>query len=133
MRFLAFFAIVASAGSAAAQLPSWDSVVATAKSVWKKTVDAGRPLAMRIARETPERFRLAKKQAFDLVKRAQKYAAGMDLDQKRALAVELWRVRGSLDLMALLDPQTLKMFGIDVPDLNKLRNDVARSIQQLRS
>ena len=52
--------------------------------------------------------------------------------RKRALAAELWRVRGSLDLMALLDPQTLRMFGIDVPDLTKLRASVNRQLAKLR-
>jgi hypothetical protein len=51
---------------------------------------------------------------------------------EKELAAELWRVRGSLDLMALLDPQTLKMFGIDLPDLNKLRSNVNRQLSKLR-
>ena len=131
MRSLAFLAFLAVAAPSSAQLPTWDGMVATAKTAWKKTVEAGRPLAQRIAREAPERFRLARKQAEALVLQAQKYAAGMDLEHKKAIAAELWRVRGSLDLMALLDPQTLRMFGIDVPDLARLRADVARQITRL--
>ena len=117
MRLIAFLACLTLAAASRAQMPSWDSVVASAKSTWKKTVEAGRPLAQRIASEAPERFRAARRQAESLVKQAQKYANSSDLEHKKALVAELWRVRGSLDLMALLDPATLRMLGIDVPDL----------------
>ena len=113
-------------------MPSWDDVVATAKTAWKRTVEAGRPYAERIAKEAPERFRAAQKQAVGLVAQAQKIANSTDMEQKRALAAELWRVRGSLDLMSLLDPQTLHMIGIDVPDLAKLRAAVNRQLAKLR-
>jgi len=132
MRALAFLACLVVASSAGAQMPTWDSVVAGAKAAWKKTVDAGRPLAMQIAKETPERFRIAKNQAMLLVRKAEQFANSGDLQHKKELAAELWRVRGSLDLMALLDPQTLKMFGIDVPDLTKLRQSVNRQLAKLR-
>lgn len=132
MRALAFFACLIFASVASAQLPTWDGMVASAKQTWKQAVEAGRPLAQRIAKEAPERFQLAKKQAMSLVKQAQKYANSTDVQHKKAIAAELWRVRGSLDLMALLDPATLKMFGIDVPDLTKLRQDVVKQINRLR-
>ena len=132
MRRLAFLVGLLLAAGASAQMPSWDDVVATAKTAWKRTVEAGRPLAQRIAKEAPERFRLAQRQAMALVAQGQKYANSADVQQKQALAAELWRVRGSLDLMALLDPQTLHMLGIDVPDLNKLRAAVNRQLAKLR-
>lgn len=132
MRALAFLACLTVAASSNAQLPSWDDVVATAKTTWKKTVEAGRPLAQRIAKEAPERFRLAQRQAMGLVVKAQQFANSGDLKQKEALAAELWRVRGSLDLMSLLDPQTLHTLGIDVPDLTKLRASVNRQLARLR-
>ena len=133
MRSFVLFSLLAVGGAAQAQSPSWDGFVATARAAWQKTVDAGRPLAERIARETPGRFRLAKKQAMALVARAEAYAKSGDLEGKRALAAELWRVRGSLDLMAMLNPQTLKLFGIDVPDLARLRADVNRQLVKLRA
>lgn len=132
MRALAFLACLTVAASSNAQLPSWDGVVATAKAAWARTVEAGRPYAQRIAREAPERFLAAKRQATALLAQAQHYANSSDLKQKRALAAELWRVRGSLDLMSLLDPQTLHLFGIDVPDLAKLRAAVNAQLAKLR-
>ncbi|GEM_PF-5961453 len=132
MRAFALCALLAVATVSNAQLPSWDSVVATAKTAWKRTVEAGRPLAVRIAREAPERFRAARKRAEELVAQGDKYIKSGDLQHKEALAAELWRVRGSLDLMSLLDPTTLKMLGIDVPDLTKLRANVNRQLARLR-
>lgn len=132
MRALAFFLILTSAAASSAQMPTWDGIVTSAKGAWKRTVEAGRPLAQRIAKEAPQRFRLARKQAEALVQRAEKYATSGDVQHKRALAAELWRVRGSLDLMSLLDPATLRMLGIDMPDLAKLRADVARQIAKLK-
>ena len=132
MRAFTFFLLLALGGAAQAQLPSLDGVMATARIAWKKSVEAGKPLAERIAREAPERFRLAKKQTLALVAQAERYAKSGDLEQKRALAVELWRVRGSLDLMSMLTPQTLKTFGIDVPDLENLRTEVRWQLAKLR-
>lgn len=132
MRALALFSCLAVASASNAQMPTWDSVVATAKVAWKKTVDAGRPLAMRIAREAPERFRAARKRAEELIAQGDRYFKSGDLQHKQALAAELWRVRGSLDLMSLLDPQTLRMFGIDVPDLARLRARVNAQLARLR-
>ena len=132
MRAFTLFILLAVAGAAQAQLPSWDKVVATAKGAWAKTVEAGKPLAERIAREAPERFKLAEKQAMALVARAERYAKSGDLETKRALALELWRVRGSLDLMAMLNPETLRLLGIDVPDLEALRTEVRWQLAKLR-
>lgn len=132
MRALAFLACLAAAAFSRAQLPSWDGVVASAKAGWQRAVEMGRPYAQRVARETPERFRLARRQAEALVARAQRYAASGDLQQKQALAAELWRVRGSLDLMSLLDARTLRMFGIEPPDLTKLRASVNAQLAKLR-
>ena len=133
MRAFAFLVCLTFAAISNAQMPSWDDVVATARVAWKRTVEAGRPLAERVAREAPQRFRLAQRQAMGLVAQAQRYATSGDVEKKKELAVELWRVRGSLDLMALLDPQTLKTLGIDVPDLTRIRVEVARQIARLRS
>ena len=132
MRALAFLACLTVVASSSAQMPRWDNVVATAKTAWAKTVEAGRPYAQRIAKEAPERFQAAKRQATALVAQAQRYANSGDVRQKRALAAELWRVRGSLDLMSLLDPQTLHLFGIDVPSLAKLRASVNAQLTKLR-
>lgn len=131
-RVFVIAALMTVATASQAQLPTWDSMVATAKTAYRKTLEAGKPLAERIAKEAPERFRVAQKQATALVSRAQKYAASGDVQQKKTLALELWRVRGSLDLMSLLDPQTLHMLGIDVPNLTKLRADVNRQLARLR-
>ena len=130
-RISALILFICAASFSSSQLPTWDGMVSTARTAWKRTVELGKPLAERIAREAPERFRVARRQATTLVARARKYAASGDLEQKQSLAAELWRVRGSLDLMSLLSPETLRMFGIDVPDLTKLREDVTRQIGRL--
>jgi hypothetical protein len=131
MRALVLLALLAVAAASNAQLPRWTQVVATAKAGWKSAVEAGRPLATRIAKETPERFRAARRRADDLLAQGDRYLKSGDLQHKQALVAELWRVRGSLDLMSLLDPMTLKMLGIDVPDLTKLRANVSRQIRAL--
>jgi hypothetical protein len=46
----------------------------------------------------------------------------LGLQQKLNLALELWRIRASLDLLSLADPATLKeLTGLDLPDLRDLR------------
>lgn len=77
-------------------------------------------------REFPERFKAMPKRAADLQKRFGRTVANLKLDEKRAMALELWRIRQGLNLMALLDSGLLEQLtGIDAKVLRVAQQQVA--------
>jgi hypothetical protein len=94
---------------------------------WKTVQDQGRPAAERLVRQFPKRFQAVKQQVADLSKTVHSKIAAMDLEQKRNLVVELWRVRKSLDLMTLLNPDLLhELTGLDTAGLASMETQVQR-------
>jgi hypothetical protein len=94
---------------------------------WKTVQEQGRPAAERLVRQWPKRFQSVKQQVADLSKTVRDKVVAMDLEQKRNLVVELWRVRKSLDLMTLLQPELLhSLTGLDTSALASLETQVQR-------
>jgi len=108
----------------------WDR----AHAVYEKALSHGRPYAEKFAKQFPKRFESLKQTAMQEVKRAQKALDDSDLKQKQMFALELWRVRQSLDLATLLSPPVLKeMTGLDVPTVNDLKSRVVKLEKSLEA
>lgn len=92
----------------------------------------GRAYAEGLVRKTPKTFANVRREVEGLGKRVAKNGALRDLDEKRRYVAELWRLRASLDLMALLDARTLEMLtGIDaktIASLEKSLTGVAKTL-----
>jgi hypothetical protein len=92
---------------------------------WKTVQEKGKPAAEAFVRQWPKRFQSVKKEVADLTKTVRDKVAAMDLEQKKNIALELWRVRKSLDLMTLLDPDVLhSLTGLDVSTVSSLESQV---------
>lgn len=92
----------------------------------------GRAYAEGLVRKMPKTFAAVKNEVTGLSKRVAKSETLRDLDQKRAYVAELWRLRASLDLMALLEPGTLETItGIDARLFQSLRANLASVAQTL--
>lgn len=103
---------------------------------WKRVEDSGRPMAERIVREFPARFKDMEAQVANATASVAKYSQNFSddhhLDQKKTLLLELWRVRGSLNLLSLLSPEMLhQLTGMDTKTLQSLQNQVAAARQKL--
>ena len=97
------------------------------QDAWKTVQTQGKPAAERIVRQFPKRFKTVKQQVADLSKTVHDRIAAMDLEQKKNLAVERWKVRKSLDLMTLLQPEVLQsLTGLDPNDLSSLERQAQR-------
>ena len=86
-----------------------------------------------LIRTAPNHFAGLKATANDL---ATKIGKGMSasLTEKKNLALQLWRLRGSLDVMALLDPHTLEtLTGIDAKTLTGLQRTATNLAKSLGS
>lgn len=105
------------------------------RSAWTKVQKEGKAAAEQVVKETPEAFKALPKKVTAMTDRATKLYKSMDLEDKKAFVVELWRVRQSLNLMALLDPDVLQQLtGIDAKVLktaidgaNKLYNQLTHA------
>lgn len=96
---------------------------------WKTVQEKGRPAAEQFVRQWPKRFQSVKKEVADLTKTVHDKVAAMDLEQKKNVALELWRVRKSLDLMALLDPSVLhSLTGLDTATVASMESQVQHLI-----
>jgi len=96
---------------------------------WKKVQEQGRPAAEKIVRQWPKRFQAVKQEVADLSKTVRDKVVAMDLEQKKNLVIELWRVRKSLDLLTLLQPDVLhSLTGLDTSGLASLETQVQRMI-----
>ena len=109
------------AGSATAQTPSMaEQAWGFVKSSWATAQKEGKVAADRFVRQFPEKFKNVPKDAKNFMARWEKQIAALDLDDRKRLALELWRIRGSLNLLALASPSTLRMIGVEAGPLQDL-------------
>lgn len=88
---------------------------------WKTVQEQGKPAAERVVRQFPKRFQEVRGTVASMSKKVHDSIESMDLEQKRTLLTELWRVRKSLDLMTLLNPDVLQaLTGLDTSGLKSL-------------
>ena len=127
---LAVFLILFCAASGFAQSQGTKSTQDTTfmswvHDAWKTVQEQGRPAAEKLVRQWPKRFQGLKQQVADLSKRAHDKVLEMDLEQKKNLITELWRMRKSLDLLTLLQPEVLhSLTGMDTTALANLEVQV---------
>jgi len=96
-------------------------------NAWKTVQEEGRPAAERLVKQFPKRFQDMKTTVAGLNKRAHDSIDAMDLEQKKNLLIEIWRVRKSLDLMTLLKPEVLQsLTGMDTSGLKALESQATK-------
>jgi len=123
-------AVLSLAQTSPAAKPAQDSgFMSWVHDAWKTVQEQGRPAAEQLVKEFPKRFQDVKKQVGDLSKRTREKIIAMDLEQKKNLAIELWRMRKSLDLLTLLRPEVLQsLTGLDTSGLAALETQVQNMI-----
>jgi hypothetical protein len=92
---------------------------------WKTVQDQGKPAAEKLVRQFPKRFQDMKQQVATMSKRVHDKVVQFDVEQKRTMVIELWRMRKSLDLLTLLRPEVLQsLTGLDTSGLAALEDQV---------
>jgi len=122
-------------GGAAKDKPAQESgFMSWIHDAWKTVQEQGGPAAEKVVRQWPKQFQAVKQQVADLSKKSHDKLVAMDLEQKRKLALELWRVRKSLDLMTLLRPDVLQsLTGLDTSALASLETQVQKLINSVQT
>ena len=102
------------------------------RSAWSSVEKQGRPAAEKAIKEMPKFFSGLPKRVTQMTDKAAKVYKDMKLEDKKAFVLELWRVRQSLNLMALLDPEVLQnLTGIDAKVLKTAMDTANKLYAQL--
>jgi len=120
--------IVAAIVLVQAKSPSMiDTGMSWLKQTWAAAQKQGAPIAEAAVRKYRLEFRQIPVRVRAITSAMARKYASMHLQEKEALLAELWRVRSSLDLMALLDPDLLhQLTGIDARALASMQTSVSR-------
>lgn len=90
--------------------------------------------ADRVARFYADKLKSIRREVQFVSDEAARRASDLGLQEKLNLALELWRVRASIDLLSLTDPTTLHdLTGLNLPDLSGLRSKFQKAEGALAS
>lgn len=113
---------------------AYSSVVTSFSQIWQRAQKEGRPAAERLVAQAPVHFKRLKSQAVALQKVCQENLQVKSLEEKKNLLVELWRVRQGLDIISLLEPETIyQLTGINLTGVNDLRSSLRQCIATVTS
>jgi len=140
-RFVLVAILVFCCGSAMAQQNETPSLadraisasIAMAKTVWQRVQKEGRPLAERMLKAAPDYYKGAQAQLQNLVKRVDKADIPKTFSEKQQLALELWKIRGAINVMALSDPEVVKSLLNYRPEaVQKMQKDLQQTETKLK-
>ncbi|MEI8281927.1 MAG: hypothetical protein WCG75_05950 [Armatimonadota bacterium] len=107
--------------------------IAMAKTVWQRVQKEGRPLAERMLKAAPDYYKGAQAQLQNLVKRVDKAEIPKTFSEKQQLALELWKMRGAINVMALSDPEVVKSLLNYRPEaVQKMQKDLQQTETKLK-
>ena len=107
--------------------------IAMAKGVWERVQKEGRPLADRMLKAAPEYYKGAQNQLQALVKRVDKADIPKTFSEKQRLALEIWKLRGAINVMSLSDPEVLKTLLNYRPEVvEKMQKDLQQTETKLK-
>ena len=120
MVLFVFCAVFAQAQSASSPQSRWQSALKSIKAGWSRVIQEGRPAAERLVKLAPEKYKDIKIQIGHFTEKLAKTPEVKAFQDKKDLVLELWRIRASLDLLALLDSDNLKAItGMEPPKFKR--------------
>ncbi len=129
---LAAFCAIATLGVQGKSPGALQQGVAWMEGAWSSAQKQGKPAAEKLIRNFPDRFKSIPKQIRELNKKYARSIGEVKLEERKAMLQELWRVRQSVNLMALLDSGVLEQItGIDSKMLKSAQQQVATLTRQL--
>lgn len=112
---------------------SLDLAISAAKQLMVQLEKQGRPFAEGVVKNAPTYYKATQKTLTDFAKRVEKGDLGKTTLQQKELLLELWRMRGAINVMSFLDPKVLKSYtGIDVPQLANMKTLLGNTEKQLK-
>ncbi len=107
--------------------------IAFAKNLWERVQKEGRPLANRLLKAAPETYKGAQAQLQALMKRVDKADIPKTFSEKQQMALEIWKLRGAINVMSLSDPEVVKMLLNYRPEVvQKMQKDLQQTETKLK-
>lgn len=107
--------------------------ISIAKATWEKVQKEGRPLADRMIKAAPDYYKGAQKSLQDFAKKIDQTGIPQTFSEKQRLVLELWKLRGAINVMSLSDPQILKMIlKIDPGTIEKMQKMLQQTETKLK-
>ena len=120
------------------ETPSWSdrmvsASISVAKSLWDRVQKEGKPLAEKMLKAAPAYYKGAQSQLQALVKRVDQADIPKTYSEKQKLALELWKIRGAINVMALSDPEVVKSLLNCRPEaVQKMQKDLMQTETKLK-
>ena len=104
-----------------------------AQNLCQRIQKEGRPLADRLLKAAPDYYRGATSQLQTLIKRIDKAGIPKTFSEKQRMALELWKIRGAIDVMALSDPEVLKsLLNCQPATVQRMQKDLKQTETKLK-
>ena len=120
------------------ETPSWSdrmvsASISVAKSLWDRVQKEGKPLAEKMLKAAPAYYKGAQSQLQALMKRVDQADIPKTYSEKQKLALELWKIRGAINVMALSDPEVVKSLLNYRPEaVQKMQKDLMQTETKLK-
>jgi phage-related minor tail protein len=96
-----------------------DASISAVKTMWDRVQKEGRPLATKLVKAAPDYYKRAQKMLGDFTKRVEASDFGKTTKERKEFALELWKLRSAINVMALTDPAVLEQLTGVKPDMFK--------------
>lgn len=107
--------------------------ISVAKNLWDRLNKEGKPLAQKMLKTAPEYYKGTQKTLQDFVKRVNLADIPKTFSEKQRMALELWKLRGAINVLALSDPQVVKnMLNLTPADVSNMQKDLRDSETKLK-
>ena len=92
---------------------SIDIAIESTKRLVKQIETKGKPMAEMLVKKTPEYYKSIQQSLNEVANKIQKGDYGRTLKEKKEFVLEIWKMRGAINVMALLEPDVLqKLTGV---------------------
>jgi len=107
--------------------------ISVAKNLWAKVQKEGRPLAEKMLKAAPEYYKGSQKTLQDFIKRVNQAEIPKTFSEKQRMALELWKLRGAINVMALSDPALVKsLLDMQPSAVQKMQKDLRETETKLK-
>ena len=92
---------------------SIDIAIESTKRLAKQIETKGKPMAEMLVKKTPEYYKSIQQSLNEVANKIQKGDYGRTIKEKKEFVLEIWKMRGAINVMALLEPDVLqKLTGV---------------------
>ena len=107
--------------------------ISVAKGIWERIQKEGKPLAEKMLKAAPAYYKRAQSQLQALMKRVDQADIPKTYSEKQRLALEIWKIRGAINVMALSDPEVVRSLLNYRPEaVQKMQKDLSQTETKLK-